>query len=171
MKYYKLLTFTLLFCLSACGGEKKDTDTTQDSVETVLPDEANEVTIMTLKQTEFNHELISNGKLSARKLVDLQFESAEPIARIYVKNGDRVNKGQKIAELATFRLTNKTAQAKDALEKARLELKDVLIGQGYMLEDSAKVPPATLNLARVKVDMIWRSPNINLPNMRNRMRR
>ena len=52
MKYYKLLTFTLLFCLSACGGEKKDTDTTQDSVETVLPDEANEVTIMTLKQTE-----------------------------------------------------------------------------------------------------------------------
>ena len=126
------------------------TDTTQDSVETVLPDEANEVTIMTLKQTEFNHELISNGKLSARKLVDLQFESAEPIARIYVKNGDRVNKGQKIAELATFRLTNKTAQAKDALEKARLELKDVLIGQGYMLEDSAKVPPATLNLARVK---------------------
>lgn len=82
--------------------------------------------------------------------MDLRFESAEPIARIYVKNGDRVNKGQKIAELATFRLTNKTAQAKDALEKARLELKDVLIGQGYMLEDSAKVPPATLNLARVK---------------------
>ena len=67
-----------------------------------------------------------------------------------MKSGDRVNKGQKIAELATFRLTNKTAQAKDALEKARLELKDVLIGQGYMLEDSAKVPPATLNLARVK---------------------
>ena len=59
MKYYKLLTFTLLFCLSACGGEKKDTDATQDSVETVLPDEANEVTIMTLKQTEFNHELIA----------------------------------------------------------------------------------------------------------------
>ncbi len=150
MKYYKLLTFTLLFCLSACGGEKKDTDATQDSVETVLPDEANEVTIITLKQMEFNHELISNGKLSARKLVDLRFESAEPVARIYVKNGDRVSKGQKIAELATFRLTNKTAQAKDALEKARLELKDVLIGQGYMLEDSAKVPPATLNLARVK---------------------
>ena len=65
MKYYKLLTFTLLLCLSACGGEKKDTDATQDSVETVLPDEANEVTIMTLKQTEFNHELISNGKLLA----------------------------------------------------------------------------------------------------------
>lgn len=150
MKYYKLLTFALLLCFSACGGEHKATDTEQNSVETVLPNEANEVTILTLKQTEFNHELISNGKLSARKRVDLRFESAEPIAHIFVKNGDRVSKGQKIAELATFRLANKTAQTRDALEKAKLELKDVLIGQGYMLEDSAKVPSATLNLAKVK---------------------
>ncbi len=105
---------------------------------------------MPLEQTDFHHELISNGKLSARGRVDLRFESAEPIAHIYVKNGDRVGKGQKIAELATFRLANETAQAKDALEKARLELKDVLIGQGYPLEDSAKVPPETLRLARVK---------------------
>ena len=52
MKYYKLLTFTLLFCLSACGGEKKDTDTTQDSVETVLPDEANE---------SHDHDIEANG--------------------------------------------------------------------------------------------------------------
>ncbi len=134
------MTFTLLFCLSACGGEKKDTDATQDSVETVLPDEANEVTIMTLKQTEFNHELISNGKLSARKLVDLRFESAEPSPYLREERR-RVNKGQKIAELATFRLTNKPAQAKDALEKARLELKDVLIGQGYMLKTQRKSRP------------------------------
>lgn len=139
MKYYKLLTFALLLCFSACGGEHNATDTEQNSVETVLPNEANEVTILTLKQTEFNHELISNGKLSARKRVDLRFESAEPIAHIFVKNGDRVSKGQKIAELATFRLANKTAQTRDALEKAKLELKDVLIGQGYMLEDSAKI--------------------------------
>ena len=31
-----------------------------------------------------------------------QFESAEPIARIYVKNGDRVNKGQQTAESRYF---------------------------------------------------------------------
>lgn len=150
MKYDKLLTALLLLCLCACGGDKKSTEAAEGSVETVLPDEANEVTTTTLQQTEFNHELVSNGKLSARKLVDLRFESAEPIAHILVRNGERVTKGQKLAELAIFRLANKKAQAKDALEKARLELKDVLIGQGYMLEDSAKVPPATLSLAKVK---------------------
>lgn len=92
----------------------------------------------------------SNGKLSARRHVDLRFQSAEPIATIHVKNGDRVSKGQKLAELSTFRLKNKTATSKDALERAKLELQDVLIGQGYALADSAKVPPATMQLVRVK---------------------
>ena len=113
MKYYKLFAILILTGMMSCSGEKKEKDS-EESVETVLPDETNEVTVMKLNTTDFNHELISNGKLSARNFVDLKFESAEPIAKIYVKNGDRVTKGQKLAELSTFRLANKTAQAKDA---------------------------------------------------------
>lgn len=150
MKYYYLFATLLLTGMLACSGEKKEGEASEESVETVLPDEANEVTVTTLKTTDFNHELVSNGKLSARRYVDLRFESAEPIATIYVKNGDRVTKGQKLAELSTFRLDNKTAVAKDALERAKLELQDVLIGQGYSLEDSAKVPPATMKLVKIK---------------------
>ena len=149
MKYYKLFAILILAGMMACSGEKKEKGS-EESVETVLPDETNEVTVMKLNTTDFNHELISNGKLSARNFVDLKFESAEPIAKIYVKNGDRVTKGQKLAELSIFRLANKTAQAKDALERAKLELQDVLIGQGYKLEDSTKVPPATMQLVKVK---------------------
>lgn len=148
MKYYKLLTLLLFAGLVACGGKESASD--EDSIETSLPEESNEVTVVTLQETDFHHELVSNGKLSARRFADLRFESAEPIATIYVKNGERVSKGQKLAELSTFRLSNKTSQAKDALERARLELQDMLIGQGYMLDDSAKVPPATLQLVRVK---------------------
>ena len=118
MKYYKLFAILILAGMMACSGEKKEKGS-EESIETVLPDETNEVTVMKLNTTDFNHELISNGKLSARNFVDLKFESAEPIAKIYVKNGDRVTKGQKLAELSTFRLANKTAQAKDALERGR----------------------------------------------------
>lgn len=150
MKYYYLFATLLLTGMLACSGEKKEGEASEESVETVLPDEANEVTVTALKTTDFNHELVSNGKLSARRYVDLRFESAEPIATIYVKNGDRVTKGQKLAELSTFRLDNKTAVAKDALERAKLELQDVLIGQGYSLEDSTKVPPATMKLVKIK---------------------
>lgn len=150
MKCYEALAFSVLLCFAACGEEKKTTDEADTSVETVLPTTANEVTVMELKETDFNHELISNGKLAARQTAELYFESAEPIAHIYVKNGDRVRKGQKIAELAAFRLENKKTTALDALQKAELELKDVLIGQGYMLKDSAKVPTETMKLARIQ---------------------
>lgn len=150
MKYYNLFAILLFTGIVACSGEKKEAGEAEESVETVLPDEANEVSVMTLKETDFNHELVSNGKLSARRYADLRFESAEPIAAIFVKNGDKVAKGQKLAELSIFRLGNKLAQAKDALERASLELQDVLIGQGYTLEDSAKVPPATMKLVKVK---------------------
>lgn len=148
MKYNQLLAIlTLTFLIGCTGANKEDPE---QSVETVLPDMTSEVTVMTLQTTDFNHELISNGRLSARRFVDLRFESAEAIAEIYVKNGDHVGKGQKIAELATFRLHNKVALGKDALDRARLDLQDVLIGQGYTYEDSVNVPPAIMQLARTK---------------------
>lgn len=150
MKYYNFFIILFLTGMIACAGEKKDDNSKGESVETVLQEEANEVTILPLELTNFNHELISNGKLTARNYVDLKFESSEPIAAIYVKNGDRVTKGQKLAELSLFRLNNKMAQSKATLENAKLELQDVLIGQGYSLEDSARVPAATLQLAQIK---------------------
>jgi RND family efflux transporter MFP subunit len=138
----------LLAIMTACTGERKDE--AAQVVETILQDATSEVTAMPLEPTEFNHELISNGRLSARQYVDLRFESAEPVAAIHVKNGDRVAKGQPLAELFAFRLDNRVMQARDALEKSRLELQDVLIGQGYAPDDSARVPAGVMQLARTK---------------------
>ena len=130
---YRLLLCLALFVLAACSGAKKE-EAADEGVATVLPDEKNEVTVTTLKRQTFNHELVSNGKVVAGGMADLRFESSGIVAQIYVKNGDRVHKGQKLAELDKFRLKNKTAQTKDALEKAKLELQDVLIGQGYTFD-------------------------------------
>lgn len=93
---------------------------------------------------------MSNGKISARGKADLRFETGEVIAHIYVKNGDRVQKGQKLADLDKFRLEQKLSQSEDALLKAELELKDVLIGQGYSSDDFSKVPAETMKIAKVK---------------------
>ncbi|GHV68420.1 cation transporter [Bacteroidia bacterium] len=151
MNPYKFLVIILIFALSACADNKKGDAEAVQSVKTALPDIENKVTVMPLALTEFSHELISNGKLSAKQVANLYFESTEPIAAIYVKNGDRVNKGAKIAELFAFRLNNRVAQAKDAFDKAKLELQDVLIGQGFALEgDTSKTPPKIMRLARTK---------------------
>lgn len=146
--YYFLIALSLLY-LSACSGEKKNAEK-ETAVETVLPDQKNEVKVMTLKASDFDHELVSNGKLSAKRYVDLRFQSGEPIATIWVKNGDLVKKGQKLAELDKYKLLNNVVKAKDLLERSRLDLHDVLIGQGYAPDDTARVPEATMKLAKVK---------------------
>ncbi len=148
--YTSLLAICLTLSLftSSCGGEKKET--TEKGVSTVLPDAKNEVTVVELKRQDFRHELVSNGKVSAKGIANLRFESNGVIAQIFVRNGDAVRKGQKLAELDKFRLTNKLTQAKDALEKAKLELQDVLIGQGYPIGDYKNVPAEIMQLARVK---------------------
>ena len=146
---YRYVLYMVLLLLTACSGIKKE-KTLEEGVATVLPDNDNEVTIEVLKQRDFNHELVSNGKVVAGGLADLRFETTGIVAHIYVKNGDYVRKGQKIAELDKFRLKNKTAQAKDALDRAKLELQDVLIGQGYTVDDISKVPADVMQLARTK---------------------
>lgn len=146
---YRYLLCMALALLTACSGAKKE-ESTEEGVATVLPSDDNEVTVQELKRRTFDHELVSNGKVAAGVQADLRFETTGIVASISVKNGDYVKKGQKLAELDKFRLTNKTAQAKDALEKAKLELQDVLIGQGYPVDDHSKVPADIMKLARVK---------------------
>lgn len=150
----KTQNYRYLLCLAAallagCSNSGKDKEA-EEGVATVLPGENNEVTVTVLKRGTFEHELVSNGKVTAGAMADLRFETAGVVAQIYVKNGDSVRKGQKLAELDKFRLKNKTAQAKDALEKAELELQDVLIGQGYPVGDTSQVPADIMKLARVK---------------------
>lgn len=146
---YRNLLYVALLLLTACSGEKKG-KTVEEGVATVLPSNDNEVTIEVLKPRVFDHELVSNGKVVAGGLADLRFETTGIVSHIYVKNGDYVRKGQKLAELDKFRLKNKTAQAKDALDCAKLELQDVLIGQGYPVDDTSKVPADIMQLARTK---------------------
>jgi len=148
MRFHYYLCLTFILALAACSGEKNEKP--EGAVETILPEETNEVTVVPLKRIDFSHELISNGKLTARRFAELRFESAEPIAAIHVKNGDRVTKGQQLAELATFRIQNKLQQAQNTLEQSRLEYQDVLIGQGYAPEDSAKAPADIRRLAGIK---------------------
>jgi RND family efflux transporter MFP subunit len=144
----RILLLGYLAAMTACGGHKDAGQ--EDGVVTTTLDEQNKVTVQTLKRQAFEHELVSNGKIVAGMQADLHFESVEVVAQIFVKNGDHVSKGQKIAELDKFRLNQKTVQAKDALDKAKLELQDVLIGQGYSTDKQSDVPENIMKLARVK---------------------
>ena len=115
--------------LAACGNGAEST-TQEESIETALPQEEAQVTVMTVKRQAFNHELVSNGKVTSQQYTDLYFRRAEVVANVYVKNGDYVRRGQKLAELDLFPFENELTQRKNSLDQATLEMQDVLIGQG-----------------------------------------
>lgn len=106
---------------------------------------------MKLTKGYFNHELVSNGKIVAKDYADLYFRTSEVVAKVYVRNGTFVRKGQKLAELDMFKLNNTLRrQNENALAQANLEMQDVLIGQGYAPDNLNAVPADVLELAKVK---------------------
>ena len=139
---------TLCILLLACSSGKEEQ--TSENASTAVEDKIAEVSVMKLEYSDFSHELIANGTVSAQNKADLRFQTTEIISAIYVKNGDRVRKGQKIAMLDPFKLQNSLEQAKDNLDRTRLEFQDVLIGQGYSLSDTTNIPEESLQLAKVR---------------------
>lgn len=152
-RFVIILAIPVAALCTACGGSNTESSD-NDSITTVLPSKIAEVKVMTIEPKVFSHEIVSNGKMSAHDFADLRFAGSDAvIGKIYVKNGDRVRKGQAIASLDRFKLENTLKQNNNDLAKARLELADVLIGQGYDPEKPELVPDETMKLARLRSGM------------------
>lgn len=109
------------------------------------------VTTMILRSKTFTYDLVSNGKVEAGEYVDLRFAvTGAVIDRIMVRNGQRVSKGQILAELDRFKLENAVTTARNSLERSRLDLADALIGQGYDPEKPSAIPDEVMRLARLR---------------------
>ncbi|MDR0680588.1 MAG: efflux RND transporter periplasmic adaptor subunit [Dysgonamonadaceae bacterium] len=151
MKKHLITGITLLVLVCSCGGNKeKDPEEQDEKVTEVEDDKPVEVKVKRLEYEDFGYELISNGTIAAMQKAGLKFQSQEIIQKIHVKNGQAVSKGQKIAELNRFKLETALKQAEEALERAHLDLQDVLIGQGYAITDSANIPADVMRIAKIR---------------------
>lgn len=147
------IILSLICFLSSCSNSSKQ-ETENGSIAKIATDSVTdkiaEVTVMELQPSGFNHEIVSNGRLSARDKVDVNFQTSGLISDIYVRNGQHVAKGQKIASLDAYKLRNQLEKDRNAVASAQLEMKDVIIGQGYDPEQLSSVPEEVLKLARLR---------------------
>ena len=90
------------------------------------------------------------GKVVATRYADLSFQSSLPIMQVYVKNGQQVRQGQRMAELDMFRLNNTIEQQKKQIEQSELQMKDVIIAQGYDPDVPTSVPAGVKKTAEIK---------------------
>lgn len=151
MNLKNTLKIMLLVGLSACSTKPEQTAIQLEPipiVETTQP--LGEDVKIPVESRTVVHSLTGSGKVKAANYTDLYFRLQEQIAHVYVKNGARVSKGQKLADLDTYTLQSNLRQAEIGLEQAYLELQDILIGQGYDPDKLDAVPADMMKLARVK---------------------
>ena len=151
MKRKHLILATVCLVMTSCSTNSQQATTSQEPVTTPVDVQEEVVSEVKPEVKELpSNSLTATGKVKAANYTDLYFRSQELIAHVYVKNGARVGKGQKIADLEVFALNSQLRQAEISLEQAKLELQDILIGQGYDPDHLDRVPADMMKLAKVK---------------------
>ena len=151
MKRKHLILATVCLVMTSCSTNSQQATTSQEPVTTPVDVQEEVVSEVKPEVKELpSNSLTATGKVKAANYTDLYFRSQEQIAHVYVKNGARVGKGQKLADLEVFALNSQLRQAEISLEQAKLELQDILIGQGYAPDHLDKVPADMMKLAKVK---------------------
>lgn len=158
-KYAICCAVGLMSLMTSCSHEKEKSseseETTKHSERKQEAEKPEEVSVLTLKPCEFAYNIVSNGVVTAAQYVDKYFTaSGAVVEHIYVKNGQYVSRGQILATLDRFKLENTVATARNTLERAKLDLADALIGQGYNPEDMSEIPDEIMRLARVRSGVI-----------------
>ncbi|TVR43121.1 MAG: HlyD family efflux transporter periplasmic adaptor subunit [Bacteroidia bacterium] len=108
-----------------------------------------EVDIMVLEEGVFPRELLSNGKLRALRKSRLPFRYSEELLRVHVLNGQYVSAGEVLAELCRENLERQLARAAITRKQATLEMEYLLLGHGFTLGDSLKVPAHIWEMAGI----------------------
>ncbi len=138
----------LLMTVVACGRQNNDDDASLARREHYA--EVIEVRTTPAIKDNFSREVITNGRLRAVNKATVQFRVHEMVLEVNVINGQRVQQGDILAALEEFPFVSRLERAEDQIERTRLELEDVLLGHGYFLKDSLKVPEHIWNMARIR---------------------
>ena len=99
--------------------------------------------VVPLERRSFNKQLLCNGRLEAVKRSNVSFQSSGIIAKINVKEGDAVSKGDALAQLDRESLESSMKSAQLSYDKSLINLADRLLDYGYTLSDTALIPADT----------------------------
>ncbi len=145
----KLMLYVLsaMTVFTACGGggDKKKENSGIVYAEMAKP----RVDTSVVRFGTFRREIISNGKVYSPRTAKLSFPVSGEIAKVYVRNGDRVKKGTVLAELDRTKAEMDYQNAEDAYEKARLDFEDKLLTYGYS-SDTSEVPADILKMIKLR---------------------
>jgi RND family efflux transporter MFP subunit len=137
MKNRLLLYILLIFSVFSCQSPQNRNTVTENQQTKTAPQT---ITVTIVKLSTFPLQMFSNGILHCGQKAELRFQSAGIIKDLKVTNGQRVLKGNIIAELENERQKIALAQAREQILSAEIELKSLLLSFGGQKDDTNSVP-------------------------------
>ncbi len=153
-RLFYMLVIVLICCLACQNPNADAVDTTKGAISAgVNEPDITKVSILRLEPRSFSKEIISQGKIEARYLSDVTFEVSGRIEKIMVETGQRVAKGQMLAQLNDFEQQHELQKLAYQIEQAKIQFEAKLISLGYTLADSIDIPPAIWKTARLESNL------------------
>lgn len=118
MKNRNILFLAALLALQACGhSEKSEAKKMEDGV---IP-----VEVMRIERSGDRQLISVSGQFSTDDETIMSFKTGGIVSKVYVKEGDKIRKGQLLAALDLTEIRSMVNQAKMALDKAERDLRRV----------------------------------------------
>lgn len=143
---FSVIIFSILLSCTSTNSKSEK----QSAEKRQYTEQHNPVDTIVLQKGTFRKELVNNGKLVALRKSELQFRVGEQLEKLNFRNGDAVKAGQVIADLNPFTYRQQLGNARIQLKKTRLEMQNVLIGQGYTTIDTTVIPSHIYEMAAVR---------------------
>ncbi len=161
------MRWTVLFLVVAlaAGCGKRGGKNEADLARLEHSDDRVDVEVMELREVTFHRQIATNGRLRAKNKSVLSFGTSGIVERIFVSNGQSVAKGAVLAELDKTDAQHGLNSATQALEKAKIDFEDAIIGFGYEGAEATDIPENTMKLARIRSG--YNAAELSLENARN----
>ena len=128
----KSLISLFLLLLASCGNHKENKNNADARMQAEQTE--NYVDTMTLRLTDFNREVVCNGRLRAAVNSLLVPRHNDIVASISVHEGQWVEKGKLLAITDETNYLREVERAEREVEKTRVDLADKLVQLGYEVD-------------------------------------
>lgn len=112
--------------------------------------ESSLVHTIVLQKQSFIKQILSNGKLTAKRKALLVAEQNGLIEQLLVHNGQRVKQGATIAKLNTKKIDRVVHNAEIDFQKAKLSRTELLLAQGFDTNLNDSIPTEAERIANIR---------------------
>ncbi|WP_236974526.1 efflux RND transporter periplasmic adaptor subunit [Membranihabitans maritimus] len=143
-----------MLCIAACSDNPVEgTEDTTPTATEVYDERLTEVETAILELQTFQKEIISQGKVKARREIEVPFTSQGIIKKVAIAPGQKVSKGDLLVQMDDFSIQNQIEKLEAEMVQTRLTMENHFINLGYNPDFPDSIPDEIRNNAAIEFNL------------------